>query len=456
VRQLCAELRASPLTVQKALAQLSREGRIIARPGLGTFRLDAPAQPTPEDTAWQALALGEQPVNADYFVRRLFPEGNPGTIDLTSGYPDETLQPTSLLAAAMARASRRPGVWGKQPPEGNPQLRGWFARELNDCISASDIVVVPGGQAALTTAFRALARPGDGVLMEAPTYLGAIVAARAAGLRTIPVPCDAGGIHPDLLGAAFERTGARMLYAQPTFANPAGVSLSDERRRRVLEVAAQARAFVVEDDYARDLALEGAPPPPLVTMDVGHVVYVRSLTKSTAPSLRVAALCARGQASARLRAARVVDELFVSGPLQEAALELVTSPGWHRHRHHVTDELRMRRDAAVQAIQSLELPVVVTAPAGGYTLWLRLRSGVDDVSVARLALEHGVRVSSCHVWFPAEPSGPFLRLSYFGAGSDAIKRGIVALGRAMGQPEDIKASATVRRRPAQSGVRRVT
>ena len=182
VRELCAELHASPLTVQKALAQLSREGRLIAKPGLGTFRLDAPVPTQPEDTSWQALALGEQRINTDHFGRRLFPEDRPGTVDLTSGYPDDTLQPTGLLASAMTRASRRPGVWGKQSPEGHPQLRAWFAREVGDCISASDVVIVPGGQAALMTSFRALARPGDAVPMEAPTYLGAIVAARAQDL----------------------------------------------------------------------------------------------------------------------------------------------------------------------------------------------------------------------------------------------------------------------------------
>ena len=441
VRALCTELRASPLTVQKALAQLSREGKLIAKPGLGTFRLDAP-HPTPsEDTSWQALALGEQRIHTDHFAQRLFPDERPGTVDLTSGYPDESLQPTGLLASAMSRAARRPGVWGKQSPEGHPQLRAWFAREVGDCVTANDVVIVPGGQAALMTAFRALARPGDAVLMEAPTYLGAIVAARAAGLRPVPVTGDAGGIRPEFLASTFERTGARVFYAQPTFSNPTGTSLSNERRREVLEIARKAGAFVIEDDYARDLAFEGIAPPPLVTADSGHVVYIRSLTKSTAPSLRIAALCARGQAGARIRSARLVDELFVAGPMQEAALDLVTNPGWHRHRQRVARELQQRRDLAVATLSAAALPIRLQPPHGGYTLWLALPDGVDDEAITRSALARGVRVSSCAAWFPAEPGGAFLRVSYFGATLAALQRGVRAIchvleGEALPSPAD--------------------
>src|SRR6185312_15502211 len=100
-----------------------------------------------------------------------------------------------------------------------------------------------------------------------------------------------------------------------------------------LSAVSAADAFLIEDDYARDLTIDGDAPPPLAADDPdGHIVYLRSLTKSAAPGLRVAAIGARGPAGARLRSARLLDDFFVAGPLQQATLEFVTAPAWTRHR----------------------------------------------------------------------------------------------------------------------------
>ena len=126
----------------------------------------------------------------------------------------------------MARAARRPAAWSRGPVEGLEELRAWFAREAGGHVRAHDVVVCPGGQAALSTAFRALAAPGEPVLVESPTYQGAVAAARAAGLRAVPVPADATACGPDLLADAFALTGARVFYCQPLYANPHGATLS--------------------------------------------------------------------------------------------------------------------------------------------------------------------------------------------------------------------------------------
>ena len=169
----------------------------------------------------------------------------------------------------------------------------------------------------------------------------------------MPVPADAHGVRPALLADALERSGARLAYLQPTYANPTGALLDAERRQAVHEVAAAAGAFVIEDDWAHDLDLDGTAPAPLVASDDdGHVVYLRSLTKAAAPGLRLAAVAARGQAGARLRAARVVDDFFVSGVLQEAALDLLSSPAWARHLRALHRALRSRRDALAAAVRA--------------------------------------------------------------------------------------------------------
>jgi DNA-binding transcriptional MocR family regulator len=249
----------------------------------------------------------------------------------------------------------------------------------------------------------------------------------------VPVPSDAGGVRPDHLAAALRRTAARVVFSQPLYANPNGASLQTQRRAAVLDALAANGAFLIEDDWSRDLAIDADPPPPLAADDrEGHVIYLRSLTKSAAPGLRVAAIGARGAAGARLRGARVVDDFFVSGPLQEAALEIVSSPGWRRHRRRLRGELRVRRDALVAAL-ARHLPQLAppAVPAGGLHLWVALPEEADDVAVVAAAAAEGVVVSPGRSWFAAEPPGPFLRLTYAAAPPDAIDEGVRRLARSL-------------------------
>jgi DNA-binding transcriptional MocR family regulator len=431
VRDLSRRHRASPLTVQRAVAALQAEGLVEPRPGRGTFvapRADVPAA----DLDWQALALGDRAVDAGGLPELLaLPPAD--AIPLATGFPEEALQPLGVLAGATARAARRPGAWGHIPVAGIEPLRAWFAREAGGGLRAHDVVISPGGQSALGTVLRAVARPGDAVVVESPTYLGALAAARAAGLRVVPVPSDGDGVRPDLLSEALRRSGARLAYLQPTFANPHGATLPDERRAEVLAVARAAGAFVIEDDWARDLTIDGDAPAPLIAQDTdGRVIYVRSLTKSAAPGLRIAAVGARGAAGARLRAARIVDDFFVSGVLQEAALDFVSSPAWRRHRKAVRTGLTERRQALAAAVDTY-LPDVDRGrlPHGGLHLWLRLPDAIDDLALAARAARAGVVVSPGRAWFPADPPGSFLRLTFAGAQPAELTEGVRRLAGAL-------------------------
>ncbi len=435
MRELTARHRASPVTVQRAITRLAAEGVVDPRPGSGTFvaeRAVPPSAPSsadgPADLSWQEVALGGRPTHAGALDELLRLPG-PGQLPLSTGYLDPQLQPIGALSTVLARAGRREGVWDRGPTEGLAELRAWFARDAGGSFDAHDLVVTPGGQAAMATAFRALAQPGDIVLVESPTYLGALAAARAAGLRVVPVPSDHDGVRPDLLADAFSRTGARLFYAQPTFANPHGAVLAPDRRAAVLDVVAAAGAFLVEDDAARDLAIDGAAPPPLAADDRhGHVVLLRSLTKSVAPGLRVGAVAARGPAGARLRAARLLDDFYVAAPLQQAALDLVGSPTWKRHLKQLRSALGARRDALLTAVAA-DLPgaLVTGRPAGGFHVWVRLPADVDDVVLAAAARAAGVVVSPGRPWFAAEPPAPHLRLTFAGAPERDLVEGVARL-----------------------------
>lgn len=427
----------SPVTVSRALAQLAAEGLVVTRPGAGAFRArPRAAEPPAGDTSWQEVALSADGA-PDLVPRTVDASGvtvslaapPPGVLEFNGGYPHPSLQPERAMAAALARAGRRPGAWGRPPLEGLPELREWFAREIGGTVTAAEVLIAAGGQSALATALRALAPPGAPVLVESPTYPGMLALARAAGLRPVPVPVDPDGVRPGLLADAFRASGARVFVCQPLFQNPTGAVLAADRRTEVLRIAREAGAFVIEDDFVRRLAHAdaGPLPRPLAADDAdGVVVHVGSLTKATSPSFRVSALAARGPVLARLRAIQVVDSFFVPRPLQEAALELVGSPAWPRHLRALSAELKLRRDTMTAALArhlpELALPHV---PSGGYHLWLRLPEGADEPAVTTAALRAGVALTPGRPYFSAEPPAPHLRLSFAAvAGTAEITEGV--------------------------------
>ncbi|MGC4891975.1 PLP-dependent aminotransferase family protein [Micromonospora sp. DT227] len=434
VRELTAHHHASPVTVAEATRRLVAEGLVETRSGRGAFVAARRVEPPRPDLSWQTVALGSRRSGGEE-MQALLALPPAGAIPLTGGYLDAELQPVAALGAALARAARQPAAWQRGPVEGRTDLRAWFARETGGGLRAEDVVICPGGQAALASTLRALTEPGETLLVESPTYLGALATAHAAGLRVVPVPADADGVRPDQLAAAFARTGARLFYCQPLHANPHGATLSPARRAEVATAIREAGAFVVEDDYARDLTIDGEAPPPLAADDPdGHVVYLRSLTKPAAPGLRIAALAARGPAGERLRAARLLDDFFVAGPLQQATLEFLAAPAWDRHRRTLRKELRARRDALLAALDR-HLPALTPpdVPRGGLHLWVRLPDGADDVAVTTRAAAEGVTVFPGRPWYAAEPPAPHLRLTYAAARpevmDEAVRRLAVALGR---------------------------
>ncbi len=426
--------RAGPGTIQRAVGALASRGVIEARPGRGTFVAARAAPAPPADLAWQTVALGAAGPSVDASsLSDLRGPFAPGDLVLSTGYLPADLQPLGALAQAFARAGRRRDAWDRVPLEGITPLRAHFAAGLGGGAEPADVLVCPGGQAALNACLRALVAPGSPIVVESPTYHGILLLARAAGLRIVPVPSDEHGVRPDLLADALERSGARVAYLQPTFANPHGTTLAAERRSDVLAAARDAGAFIIDDDPFREVALDprDPPPPPLWHDDRdGHVVCVRSLTKSASHALRVAAVIARGPAAARIRSTRVIEDFLVAGPLQAAAVELVSTPSWPRHLRRLRVALRERRDALAAAVERELGPGRAALPRGGFHLWVALDPEQDDADVAARAARAGVVVSPGRWFFPAEPSGPYLRLSFAGAPPDRLAEGVARLAAA--------------------------
>jgi len=439
-RSLVREHGAGPVTVQKALRRLIAEGLVESRPGVGTFvRAVRPARGP--DLSWQTAALRSPRAQLPRIAAPLQP-APPDAQVLHAGYPDADLLPVRLVRTALGRAARGAGATACPPAQGVGELRAWFAAELADAtpaplsaVTAADVVIAPGSQSALVSVFRALVPPGQPLLVESPTYWGAIQAARQTGVALVPVPVadDGSGPDPADVDRSLRETGARAFYAQPNYANPTGSQWSAARGDEVLAVVRAHGAFLIEDDWAHDFGIDTTARPLAARDDDGHVVYVRSLTKSASPALRVAAVVARGPARDRIVADRVAESMYVSGLLQHAALEVVGDPGWRTHLRRLRTQLRQRRDLLLESLREHAPHLAVdVVPPGGLHLWARLPDGTDVDRLVRACADDGVWVAGGDGWFPAEPSAPYLRLSYIGPEPAGYPSAARVIGRAVG------------------------
>lgn len=440
-RSLVAEYHVSPLTVQKALQILTAQGLVETRPGVGAF-VRAVRSARPADYSWQTAALRIPPTSTRVVATALRSAPH-DVIAFHSGYPDRELLPERQVRVALARAARSEAAVTRPAVAGLPDLQSWFAQELRASTPASvnpptpaDVIVLPGTQSGLSSIFRALAGRGQSVVMESPTYWGAMLAASQAGVRIVPVPSGAEGPDPAHLDRAFQETGARLFYAQPNHANPTGAQWSPALREAVLDVVRAHGAFVVEDDWAHDLGITTTAVPLAVADDAGHVVYLRSLTKSVSPAIRVGAIIARGPAKDRILADRAAGSMYVSGLLQAAALDVVTSSGWQSHVRGVRQQLRDRRDLLISSLhEHAPLARVEKVPTGGLNLWVRLPDHTDLPRVIEDCESAGVLVAGGGEWFPAEPTAPYLRLGYGGPNPAAFPDGARVLGEVLREHE---------------------
>ncbi|BBX89935.1 PLP-dependent aminotransferase family protein [Mycolicibacterium boenickei] len=441
-RALVAEYAASPVTVAKAMRTLRSLGLVESRPGVGTFVRAVRSARLP-DYGWQTAALGSPQARIPALSTPLRSVA-PDVIALHSGYPVRELLPQRLVRTAFARAARGDAAVTAAPAPGRPDLQAWFAQELAEAFGAGvtpptarEVIVLPGSQSGLSSIFRALVGFGQPMLIESPSYWGAILAAAQCGVRLVPVPSGPQGPDPEELSRAFAQTGARVFYAQPNYANPTGAQWDPELTGGVLEVVRGHGAFLIEDDWAHDFGIDSTSRPVAASDDAGHVIYLRSLTKSVSPSIRVAAMVARGPARDRILADRGAESMYVSGLLQDAALDVVTQPAWRTHLRDLRQQLRARRDLLIAALAAHAPGAQLDhVPRGGLHLWLRLPDAINLQRLVRECEAESVLVAAGNEWFPAEPSGPYLRLNFSGPDPQRFAEAARAIGQALARQLD--------------------
>jgi GntR family transcriptional regulator/MocR family aminotransferase len=441
-RDLARQLGVNRNTVVAAYETLGTEGWVRSHTGRGTFLVQRPgnasdgAESPPESGAWftafSRTAEGAESGSLKSIYRLVIADEG---ISFVGSYPAGELMPVEPFSRAMNTAIRDggPGALAYGPTAGHPPLKETIAAEMRRAgaqVGADEILVTNGAQQAIELVFRAFVERGDAVIIEEPTYTGALSVLGSLGARVVGVPVDDEGIRPDLLAIALERHHPRLLYVQPTFQNPTTRVMSETRRRELLALANRYRCLVVEDDWAGDLRFEGEDLPSLYALDHGrHVIYLSTFSKKLMPGLRVGWLAAPQPALDRLVELKRIQDCGTSPLLQSALHVFLREGGLDEHLDRVRPVYRDRRDLMLQALQR-HFPAEAqwSRPVGGLFVWVTMPDGFDGEDLFGAAQQRGVLFSRGELFHSDGSGRNTFRLTYSTASPSQIESGVEVLG----------------------------
>ena len=358
----------------------------------------------------------------------------PGVISFAGGLPAPETFPVEAMREACARVLRDAPQAALQyaASEGYVPLREWVAADLGRHglrVDADQVLVTTGSQQGLDLVAKVLIDAGSTVLVEAPTYLGALQAFAPMEPRLVGVACDGEGPRIDAMAAAARAADARFFYLLPNFQNPTGRSMGEARRA---ELVAQAEAIglpLLEDNPYGELWFDDPPPTGLAARNPDGVIYLGSFSKVLAPGLRLGYVVAPRAIAGKLLQAKQAADLHTPGFNQRVVHEVIRDGFLDRHVPTIRARYKAQRDAMLAALDRHMPPGVRwNKPAGGMFLWVELPAALDATRLLPRAVERGVAFVPGAPFFAEGPQANTLRLSYVTANAAQIETGIAALG----------------------------
>ncbi len=374
----------------------------------------------------------------------------PEVISFAGGLPAPELFPIERFQAACERVLRDKGPVALQygPSEGYPPLREMIAQQMaryGILAAPENVLITSGSQQALDLIGKLLINPGDRVLVEAPTYLGALQAFTVYGAEYVSVPIDDDGLKTDRLEEAL-RSGPKFMYILPNFQNPGGVTLSEGRRHELVLLAEKYGIPIIEDDPYGQLRYEGEHLPPLLVVDrenlrrddgyrLGNVIYLSTFSKTLAPGLRLGWIVAPPEVIAKLVQLKQGADLHTSTFTQVVAYDVARDGFLDEHVKNIRQVYRERRDAMVAALEEYFPPQAKwTHPAGGLFLWITLPEGIDCQTLFETALQQDVAFVPGDCFYATGDEGlRHMRLNFSNAPPARIREGIRRLSVAVRQ-----------------------
>ncbi len=312
-----------------------------------------------------------------------------------------------------------------------------------------DIVVTTGGQQAIDLVAKTLVDPGDIVIAEAPTYPGAVPVFCSYEAQTIQVEIDEHGMRVDELEALLDRLAAdgrrpKFVYTVPSFQNPAGVTMSAERRHRLVEIARERELLLVEDNPYGLLRYEGEPVETLYSLDGGdYVIYLGTFSKILSPGIRLGWLCAPPPVVEKVVLGKQASDLCTSTLTQYFVREYFAEGRWREYIEDLCGVYRERRDAMLEALER-HFPAGATwsRPEGGLFCWATLPDYIDTTDLLAKALRENVAFVPGAAAYVDGRGGSSMRLNFSASQPDEIQEGIRRIGAVIAEQVDLYESIT--------------
>ena len=431
VRMSCRNYNVSNSTVLQAYQLLESEGWIIAKPQSGYF-----VAPKVDGVDYQPPVAREKKAINDRLFDFLKSSSAEGIVPFGSAFPDPDLFPLPTLTRNLASAGRKmtgASVINNLPP-GSESLRRQIAqRYLQQGISVNhqDVVITSGAMEALNLSLQTVTQSGDHIVIESPAFYGALQAVERLGLKPIEVDvCPIKGLDIEQFEIVLKNNNVKACWLMTTFQNPTGTSLSDEAKRRVVEIAEQNNTYIIEDDVYGDLYHEGHKPKPLKASDkTDSVLLCGSYSKSLCPGYRVGWVV-NARFNDAIQKLQLLSTLSSSAPVQLGVTHFLTHESYDNHLRKLRKCLLERKARFIEIIkQYFPHSIKIEDPAGGYFIWIRFNSGFDSQQLHQLAIAQGISVASGDLFSEQGRVDNAIRLNFSYELTQERENALVLLGK---------------------------
>jgi DNA-binding transcriptional MocR family regulator len=439
LRQVSEQYVVSIATVIQAYQHLEQTGLITARPKSGYYVCRRSAEHTAEPDLTQPKASPRE-VNVGHLAMSLVSETRQtGLIRLGAAVPAPDLLPLGTLARTLAGIARRkhqaPASY--EQSQGNHELRKQIARLMRDCgvrCTPDDITITNGCLEALGLALRAVARNGDTIAIESPTYFGVLQVIESLGMKALEIPTHAStGIDLQALSKTIKQRKVAACVLMPTYNNPLGSTMPDEHKQRVVELLVRNKIPLIEDDVYGVLSYEPRRPKAAKAFDTrGNVLYCSSFSKTVSPGLRIGWILA-GRYQQQVIYQKFLDNICSAPHPQLSLAEFLAKDGYRRSIRHAARVYRQRMEQLrLWIAEAFPQGTRISNPQGGFLLWVELPKKVDCLDLYRKAMEKKIAITPGVLFSAQGQYRHHIRLSCGAVEGEQARKSIFTLAKLMG------------------------
>lgn len=410
IRKLAKKLSANNSTIVKAYNLLEEENYVYKKIGSGTY-------------------VKELNVSDDY-LENSYIEYKSGMINFGSGTPSEELFPVESFKKYINEVLdfHKGKAFGYKDSKGDVNLRRLIFNKLASefDISKEQIQIISGAQQGIDIVSKTLLRSNDHVIVEAPTYTGAIAIFNSRGAKISSVPINYAGVDLDELERKVKRYKPKLFFTMPVFHNPTGYSYTHEEKKRLLELAEKYNFYIIEDDYASELNFSSKKLQSLKSMDENdRVIYIKSFSKIFLPGLRLGYLVAPKKLERQISLAKHTSDISTSGLLQKTFESFLRNEEWDQQLNKMYSIFKEKFELTVKLLdENLPRGVEYNKPYGGVNIWLYFDEEYNIKEVYKYLLENNVLIAPGDIFFFSEKQSNNIRISIASIRLDQLEHGI--------------------------------